>query len=304
MLRQYFCVVLMLCLLPLHAVAKEATVCEWTQNGYRVRMKQAEWNSVDMTHSGFDTPLALAQYAADAIKRMVRLCGEPPKHQQYRTLGSEAVLEVELCIAPGVSHVINTHYGKSIQKAAVTYKDLYIAYGCAPIIHELAHVVYPGYARSLREGLSCYLQDELDGHATVHNFGMDVHEIVQNIVLKSDSAPKLLPLIGAYRSAGTAGAMQRSGYYNASYSFVRYLIDFYGMETYMRIHRSMEDEYVQHTGKTLEEIKADWLAYLTQYESGMTVETFRQRIYEMLLTLGIPHEGADAISRREAELML
>lgn len=301
MLRRLIGFVLVLCLLPMMAFAEETTVYEWTQNGYRVWIKSSEWDNIDMSLSGFEDPLALTQYAADAIVRMVELCGEPRKHQQYRQSGSEVVLDVELCIAPGVSHVIGNHYGKTVQKAAVTYKDLYIAYGCAPIIHELAHVIYPGYMRSLREGFSCYLQDALGGHASVHNFGMDAHEIVQNIVLASDRASKLMPLIGTYRCAGTTADLQRSGYYNASYSFVKYLIETYGMETYMRIHGALEDEYVQHTGKALEQLKEDWLAELTLYESDMTAETFRQRTYETLIALGIPHEGADALSRREAE---
>ena len=73
------------------------------------------------------------------------------------------------------------------------------------------------------------------------------------------------------------------------------------METYIRIHGALEDEYVQHTGKALEQLKEDWLAELTLYESDMTAETFRQCASETLISLGIPHEGADALSRREAE---
>lgn len=102
-----------------------------------------------------------------------------------------------------------------------------------------------------------------------------------------------------------AADLQRSGYYNAAYSFVKYLIETYGLETYLHIHGSMEDEYEyeyeQHTGKTLEQLKEDWRAYLIQYESAMTAERFRQRAYELLISLGVPPEGADALSRREAE---
>jgi len=281
-------------LLSISATADELGKYEYTRNGYQATMLQKHWDSFDHTHSGFDTPQDFLQYAVDAMERIVQWGGGTKKLNEYREAGNEVILSVQFTTTSGMSHVVSSNYGKEKQMAIITLKDNYLAYRIAPIIHELTHVVYPiGYSRTLREGLASYVHDELSEYGTVHNFGMNPHEICQNVILPLESNQNLLKFVGAIDSGKTTTNEQRASFYVASQSFMTYLIETYGIEASMGIYSSMsEDAYEEQTGKTLEEIRTEWVLYLKEYESDFSAETIRKYTYNLAIEHGIPEDGA------------
>ncbi len=288
----------MMVFLPLFCMAEEMNVYEFTQNGYQATMQQKYWDSFDHTHSGFDTPEDFLRYAVEAIERIVAWGGEPKRLTAYREAGSDVVLSVQFMTTSDISRVLGSNYGKEKQTASITLKDSYLAFQIAPIIHELTHVVYPiAYSRTLRDGLASYLQDELGEYGMVHNFGLNPHEICQNVILPIEYNQNLFGFIGSMSSGSKAASEQRSSFYVASQSFMAYLIETYGIDVSMKIYSSMdEDVYAEQTGKTLEEIRRDWLLYLKRYESDFTAETIRQNAYETLLRHGASQAGAASLS--------
>ena len=271
---------------------------EYTHNGYQATMLEKHWNSFNHTHSGYDTPEDFLRYAAEAIERIVQWGGGTKKLDGYREAGSDVVLSVQFITTSGMSHVVSSNYGKEKQMAVVALKDGYLAYHLAPVIHELTHVVYqPAYSRTLREGLASYVQDELGEYDVLHNYGLNPHEICQNVIMPIESNRNLFGVVGSMNFGKTTAIEQRSAFYVASYSFMAYLIESYGIEASLKIYSSMdEDVYAEQTGKTLAEIRADWLLYLQQYESDFSMETIREHTYDLAIRHGIPEGEAGSFS--------
>lgn len=301
-----FCLglIVFMTLLPFSGLAEGLTVYEYTHNGYQATMLERHWNSFNHTHSGYDTPEAFLQYAAEAMERIVQWGGGTKKLNGYREAGSDVVLSVQFITTSGMSHVVSSNYGKEKQMAVVALKDGYLAYHLAPVIHELTHVVYqPAYSRTLREGLASYVQGELGEYGVVHNFGLNPHEICRNVIAPMESNQNLFGIVGSMNSGKTTAMEQRSAFYVASYSFMAYLIESYGIETSLKIYSSMdEDAYAEQTGKTLAEIREDWLLYLQQYESDFSMETIREHTYDLAIRHGIPEAEAGSFSEAACQM--
>lgn len=295
-----YCLALLvfIALLPRFGMTEERVVYAYTHNGYQATMLERHWNSFNHTHSGYDTPEAFLQYAAEAMERIVQWGGGTKKLNGYREAGSDVILSVQFITTSGMSHVVSSNYGKEKQMAVVALKDGYLAYHLAPVIHELTHVVYqPAYSRTLREGLASYVQDELGEYGVVHNYGLNPHEICQNVIVPLESNRNLFGVVGSMNSGKTTSMEQRSAFYIASYSFMAYLIETYGIETSLAIYSSMdEDVYAEQTGKTLEEIREEWLIYLKQYESSFSMEDIRRHTYDLAIRHGIPEAEAGSFS--------
>lgn len=293
-----WCLCLFLMGLSFPCMAEGIVKYEYTHNGYQATMLEKHWNSFNHAHSGYETPEAFLQYAAEAMERIVQWGGGTKKLNGYREAGSDIVLSVQFITTNGMSRVVSSNYGKEKQMAVVALKDGYLAYHLAPVIHEITHVIYqPAYSRTLREGLASYVQDELGEFGVVHNYGLNPHEICQNVIIPIESNQNLFGVIGSMDFGKTTAMEQRSAFYVASYSFMAYLIESYGIDTSLKIYSSMDEEvYAEQTGKTLAEIRKDWLRYLQQYESDFSVETIRAHTYDLALRHGIPKGEAESFS--------
>lgn len=294
-----FCILsLMLALAALPSTAENTQSYEYTRNGYQATILQKHWDSFGHTYCGFDTPEELLQYTVDAMERIFAWGGGTKKLNAYRDAGNDVILSIQIITTSGMSHVVSNNYGKNKQMAVVALKDSYLSYHLAPIIHELTHVIYPtAYSRTLREGLASYMQDELGEYGTVHNYGLNPHEICQNVILPLASNQNLIGFVGSMNFGKTTAIEQRSAFYVASLSFMTYLIDTYGIDISLKIYSGMdEDIYIIQTGKTLEGIRSDWLLYLKQYASNLSAESIRQHVYTLAIEHGFPEEGALSFS--------
>ena len=282
--------------LPFTAAAQDMKEYAYTRNGYQATIWQKHWDSFDHTHSGFDAPEDFLQYAVESMERIVQWGGGSKRLNGYREAGSDVILSVRFITTSGMSHVVSSNYGKEKQMAVVALKDGYLAFHLAPVIHELTHVVYqPAYSRTLREGLASYVQDELGEYGTVHNYGLNAHEICQNVIVPMEANRNLFDIVGSMNAGKTTALEQRSAFYVASQSFMTYLIETYGIETSLNIYSGMdEDVYTEQTGKTLEEIRGDWLLYLKQYESDFSAETIREHAYHLAIQHGMPEGEAES----------
>lgn len=292
--------ILLMLFLPLAAVSEGLEEYVYTRNGYRATIWKEHWESFSPSLSGFDTPEEFLEYAVNAMEQIVAWGGGTKKLDDYRAAGNDVILSVEFISTSGMSRNVSVNYGKTKQMATIALKDRYFSYGFAPIIHELTHTIYPiAYSRTLREGLASYVQDELCEDGTVHNYGLNPHEICQNVILPSAANQNLFGFVGSIESGRKAVNEQRSSFYVVSQSFMTYLIETYGVDTSLRIYSSMDEEaYIEQTGKTLEEIRGDWLTYLKQYESDFSLDTIRSHAYRFALEHEIPEE--EAISFSEA----
>lgn len=146
------------------------------------------------------------------------------------------------------------------------------------IVHELTHVYLPNANRLLAEGLAVYLQSLLSPVPSLPNNGVDLHEAASTPDHRGEIPAWVLGLgqsIGNRDRVLTPDPLLEKDYTPAG-SFVRFLIEEKGMSSFARLYRLTAlstldrsrpyqgDRWKPIYGKSLQDLRLDWLAFLEQ----------------------------------------
>ena len=155
----------------------------------------------------------------------------------------------------------------------------------APYVHETAHVLTLSGPRPLwlSEGIACYLETPINKQYENHNRSVfnpenkDIVDLAKNI-LNQDEGEMVLPLIGINQLPKDMSQQNKiimssiyqdrtdiaPAFYNLSHSFVKFLVDEYGIRKVLTIIRAenTEQAILENTGKTTSDLKKYWLKSL------------------------------------------
>ena len=78
----------------------------------------------------------------------------------------------------------------------------------------------------------------------------------------------------------------RNIFYDLCYSYSKYLIETYGINSFMELYESNDlfNDYNEIFGKSYEEVKDDWYKYLESFTSTMTHVELNNRIIELFIS--------------------
>jgi len=129
--------------------------------------------------------------------------------------------------------------------------------------HELTHLLTPQHSSWVAEGLAIYLNDKFGGEGGYPNYGADIDQLALSYINQTD----ILEKVGDetyYPSRSDLRTSVGKGFYIFSGSFVKYLIEKIGIESFMQIYYApdMQEGLEKMTKKTLQEWKTEWLSYL------------------------------------------
>jgi hypothetical protein len=154
------------------------------------------------------------------------------------------------------------------QRGSMSFGSKRVDAGDAATVHEMIHVYAPNANRMLAEGLAVYGHEVLGGNAAYPNFGKDLHKTAvaaganKEILLKLERTPTPAALEEVNKEGeGISG------------SFVRYLVDTYGMDKFralyaltplVQMRRDAGDvaRWQQIYGEPLDRLADGWLAAL------------------------------------------
>jgi hypothetical protein len=113
------------------------------------------------------------------------------------------------------------------------------------------------------EGLAVYLNDKWGGEGGFPNYGADIDRLGLSYLNRTD----ILENVGDetyYPSRSDLRTSVGQGWYILSGSFVKYMINTIGIESFMQIYYApdMKAGLEKSTKKTLQEWKTEWLSYL------------------------------------------
>jgi hypothetical protein len=132
------------------------------------------------------------------------------------------------------------------------------------VAHEMAHVVAPSRGkrdRLLDEGLGVYVQEKFGeiGDVSYPTFGRELH---RESVSELERIGVAVPLRDAERlrtKGGTRGDARRAAYLVEG-SFVKFLIETYGLEIFLEVHDG--GTYDGAYGKSRDALEGEWQAFL------------------------------------------
>jgi hypothetical protein len=125
------------------------------------------------------------------------------------------------------------------------------------LLHEIVHVYAPSTNRFLAEGLAVYLQQQLGGNPAFPNFGKDLRQLARHR-LSGVSSLEQLNEVRTPRPLRTV--MQEQGAYIFAGSFVKFLIENYGLEMFRDLYESGSYESVYE--KNLTALEIEWRSEL------------------------------------------
>ena len=118
-------------------------------------------------------------------------------------------------------------------RGSMIFRAPTIRRSASAIVHEVTHVLAPNANRFLAEGLAVYAQEALGGQPAYPSFGHDLHRKAAKLDRSADiAALERYATPTRLRSEALDG---REAYIVAG-SFVRYLIETYGMERFRKLY--------------------------------------------------------------------
>lgn len=146
----------------------------------------------------------------------------------------------------------------------------------APVVMQLMGLYAPNHNRFLAKGLAIYAQEVLGDHPAPPSYGRDLHETSRLILKTADGAPPLeqldaIALPDRLKLPGSASSLSLDA---AAGSFIRFLIEIYGMDKFRALYALTPLRPGEHGGsgslarwqriygKPLAALEADWRAFL------------------------------------------
>ena len=129
------------------------------------------------------------------------------------------------------------------------------------IPHEITHIIAPSSGkpnRYLDEGLAVFIQEKFGGDKSYPNMGEDIHQVTAELIR---TVGEIIPL---NRVEETRNSTKRENIRRLSYlqegSFVRYLIEKYGLKDFMTMYEGKSFEKVYK--KSLEDLETEWKDFI------------------------------------------
>jgi hypothetical protein len=129
------------------------------------------------------------------------------------------------------------------------------------IVHELTHVIAPSQEkpnRYLDEGLAVFMQEKFGADKSYPNMGEDVHQLTSRLIRKVGQ-PVSIYKLEETRHSSPSGDVRQLAYLQEG-SFVRYLIEKYGLQDFMAMYEGKSYERIYK--KSLEDLERDWKEFI------------------------------------------
>ncbi len=229
---------------------------------FSVAMDDQTWESIDHEYCRFENKQQLIEEVSGYVQAIAKLTGKSNWQDSY----PEGKVQFEIFFTAGSSHVEGGYYSYTKMIPRIYVNRIMAEYNFWTLAHEMTHLICPTYSSlSLREGLACYVQDEIGENCSVFNYGVDVHAFAQ--LYLGDGYADVIDLMGSIdrpKSAALAAGEKRAAFYLCSYSFSKYLVEQYGMQLFMKLYdsRNLQKECRLILGYDVKSLVDDWIQYL------------------------------------------
>jgi hypothetical protein len=133
------------------------------------------------------------------------------------------------------------------------------------IVHELTHVITPSQGkpnRYLDEGLAVFMQEKFGVDKSYPNMGEDVHQVTLKLIKTVGQTVSIYKLEET-RNSSLGGDLRHLAYLQEG-SFVRYLIEKYGLQDFMAMYEGKSYEKVYE--KSLDDLEKEWKEFIRGIE--------------------------------------
>ncbi|BBF42424.1 hypothetical protein lbkm_1106 [Lachnospiraceae bacterium KM106-2] len=232
-------------------------------------INQKQWNKYHNKYDGFKSKEDFINKGNKYIKKIEQLTGLYNWEKQYQKDGKP--LRIDIQIDPNsMNHTIMSSH-------SIVFNANLFKYNVTPYAHELTHLIIGVHTNSsLSEGFACYISDLTGSNSGGYNYGEDI-DMMSTPYIAKKKYQKIVDAIGikSCPSPTTSGLDVRNTsriYYKLSESFCKFLVTNYGMKKALGFYQSncLPNQYKDVFGKTIKELKKEWITHLSNYPSQLT----------------------------------
>jgi hypothetical protein len=254
-----------------------------------VQMADYVWDNANMEYSRFKSREEFLVEIEYYIREIGLFTSRENWYTEYkgRVVVDDFICIVDFRLTDGVSNARQTVLTADNSLMPRIYlNQKHFEHDIAPIIHEITHVMFKNTSSSsFYEGFANYCQVKFDKGQSVADFGgLNVHTHANMYLVNApDMFDILLPLIGEERKENDSDL--HSVFIILSHSYIDFLINNYGIENFMKLYNSknLYNDYLTICGKSLEELKEDWLEMIKNYSDTISVEEFQKIVTDFYL---------------------
>lgn len=290
------------------SVENQEAVSEGLQVVFQYKMDY--WKAYDISCSSIPDRESYEALAGKYLEEIPELLGL----QDWWKDSAADTLVLNLVIANGRVNSASNYLSRGLDgevETTVTLGSAMLAWrqSDGSLAHELTHVIAgPSFSIYLEDGLCEYVQNRV-GVSNIGSPGLKEQGISSAQCLKAFYAADSSGLLEEETARRLRSALEtvgcvtreypedRSGlWYLCNEVFVEYLIEQYGMERMISLIAGGEDEasYEMILGKSLEELRGDWLTYIDGMKETCTVEEI-ERIQRDFISEGAGREQAESV---------
>lgn len=255
----------------------------------RVMMADIDWNSLDHTLCGYTSKQQMLDEVSGYAVTIAALTGRKDWTEFYGSGG----VAVEIRFTESASHVEGGYQSYQKKTPRIYINRTMAQCDFWPLAHELTHLICPEYScLTLREGLACYMQDEVGQSPAVFNYGLDVHIYACQYLAADEIDCLILTANPGYDSStDIATGEKRAAFYLCSYSFSRYLIETYGIDRFMTAYES--SNFIKASpliyDRSANNLTAEWKQFLSDYPAKQSQEQLIQARNDVWRSHGYSH---------------
>ncbi|MBE5962176.1 MAG: hypothetical protein E7256_12490 [Lachnospiraceae bacterium] len=266
------------------------------------------WEQYDLSYAQFQTKEEYEKAVLNAMDAIATLYHKEGWYKQYADNKDTIYirLTIEDSIYEGVS-IPPTDYTMNSLIMRLQFTPNMFTHRSSPFAHELTHIITrnkstgkSSFSLSLTEGICEYASNMVEGSECT-NQGIDIQTFykyyfktaIEHNFLTQEKVNTILACVGTEGNAYPDFFPDNGGgaWILASYSFVDYLIQTYGMDAMMTIF-SADDEtiYYDYNPDGLAGLKADWQDFLENYVPVMSDEEINDYVTELNIHNGYTAE--------------
>lgn len=148
-------------------------------------------------------------------------------------------------------------------KCSIVINQIDFLIDMAPLAHEITHILALGSDGALTEGLAEFMQERYGKNPDSDTIGYPIYSVAKAMLKYVD--PTILDgvVFGGlnYKLLNQEDSFY---FYIFSHSFVKYLIEKYGISVFMEAYSQGGYNYEKVFGEDCENLKKDWLAFIQE----------------------------------------
>lgn len=239
------------------------------ENGYYyskyAKIKESDWNNYYSENTGFKNVYHFLYTVDNYVKKIVDLTGINDWQEIHRSKYNDNYYFDQYINIGFTENNDNVSDVSTYLKLTIFLNKNDFMFNYSTLAHDIAIIVADeGISPSLTEGFGYYIQDEIGQNINCFNFGTDIYTASKDYI--NEENKDIISSLGL--GINKVFEDRKKEFNILSSSFVRFIIDNYGIENFMKLYheKNIYAKINEICSKNLFDLKEEWINFIKDYD--------------------------------------